>query len=279
MSIIRTRHIYRLGKRIGRPKVYAINFAFFPILGFLNGIKPRRYKFVIKKTVRTLKQGSITKLYTKDEAYWIPSPVPKIEYKRIKRGYKDFYLNAKYQFEGFAEIKKTDVVVDCGSFVGGFATAVAPLCQKVYCIEPSPKNFKCLKKNIEGFSNIEVYNIGLFNETTKIDFNIAERPYDSSILEPDVGKAVEVISVDVLTIVSFMEKVELDHIDFLKIEAEGVEFEIVKGIPFEKVHTVVVDCNPERAGESPLIDISIELASKGYKVAALDYILYAAKSS
>jgi hypothetical protein len=52
---------------------------------------------------------------------------------------------------------------------------------------------------------------------------------------------------------------------FVKIEAEGFELEIVKGMKVFRPRMIVVDVTPERFGESPREQVQAVLLERGYE--------------
>ena len=53
---------------------------------------------------------------------------------------------------------------------------------------------------------------------------------------------------------------------FLKLEAEGFEFEILKGLKEQRPRCISVDISPEMNGKSPIEGVTNYLIRKGYKL-------------
>jgi hypothetical protein len=64
-------------------------------------------------------------------------------------------------------------------------------------------------------------------------------------------------------------------IDFLKVEAEGSEIEVLQGIGNVDVRKIAVDCSPERNQESPAEKIRLQLEALNFKVVRRGWNLYA----
>jgi hypothetical protein len=75
---------------------------------------------------------------------------------------------------------------------------------------------------------------------------------------------------------NFAEELSINKIDFLKVEAEGVEPEVLKSIGDLHVRKVVVNCSSERYGESPLCEVKNILREMGYVIEQVEnHIVFA----
>lgn len=206
--------------------------------------------------------------YHGNHGFYFPFVDRRMDYNS-KNGPFDEWLKGKYM-DGDICVKETDVVIDCGAFVGAFslaaATAGSPL---VYAVEPSSKNYHCLNKNIDHFSASEVItpvNIGLGSKNTKLRLNLSSMSCEDSFLKCDEGATGEYEEVDVLTLETFVEQKNIDPSNlYLKVEAEGFEPEIIKGLGSVKPRVITVDVTPERNGKSPRQEIKDILSDKGYQ--------------
>lgn len=122
-------------------------------------------------------------------------------------------------------IKPGDWVVDVGAYIGGhtaaYLRAVGPE-GRVYAIEPNPHAFACLKHNCPT-AHLKELALGSQVGVGYMQFN-AENPGASWLMEGDptaAGRqAVHISRLDLL---------ELPRLDFLKIDAEGWEPDIIRG--------------------------------------------------
>lgn len=181
----------------------------------------------------------------------------------------DNWLLKKYTTENIS-ILKTDTVIDCGSFVGAFSIgAFKKNANKVYSIEPSSKNFNCINLNIDHYKAnklIQPCNFGLGDKNTSLKLNISSEGCEHSFLECDKGATGTFEEVDVYTLDYFIDfyNVDSDNL-YLKIEAEGFELEIIKGLTSFKPRVITIDVTPERNGFSPRKDIEKILKNR-YKL-------------
>ena len=95
--------------------------------------------------------------------------------------------------------------------------------------------------------------------------NLSLSMADNSLISPDDGATEETILVDVKTLDQIAIAEALDpHTTFVKIEAEGFELEIVKGMKVFKPRLISVDATPERFGKSPRDEVQSVLSEHGY---------------
>lgn len=177
------------------------------------------------------------------------------------------HLEKKYTEADFV-IETTDTVIDCGAFVGGFSVAAHRLgARRVVSVEPSSRNLRCLKINLlmHRAERVEIIDAGLGEKCGTAKLNLSYSGCDDSLLEPDLGSMGESEEVNILSIDRLVEVLSVDpkHL-FLKVEAEGYEVEIIRGLNDLRPRLIVVDITPERDGCSPRNEIEMILRSFGY---------------
>lgn len=125
-------------------------------------------------------------------------------------------------------IKKNAVILDIGANIGNHSVywAVRSYAKKIYSFEPVEDFFKILKKNIEINQlndKVKIFNIGLSNQ--KINGSILEYHRDNigetRIKQDSNGN----LMLDRLDNITF----EDNTIDFIKIDVEGHELEVLQG--------------------------------------------------
>lgn len=183
---------------------------------------------------------------------------------RMTLGYHGFILG-KYSCPEFCEIEDGDVVLDCGSFIGGLASAAAGKAGRVIAVEPSPINYKAAHQNLKDLQNVTLLQCGLWNASGAQDFNISETAIDDGFLVPDKGEIVRTVSIRTLTVADLARSNDVAAFDFQKIEAEGVELEILQGEGGLLANKIAVDCAPERDGDSPAEDVIALLHLHGFE--------------
>jgi FkbM family methyltransferase len=145
-------------------------------------------------------------------------------------GIMEIYGDKKY--EELFHVRKGDVVIDAGAHIGIFALKAARLVGKegtVVAIEPNMENYSFLtaNKNINNLENVIPVYAALSDYCGKArlySWKGVNAGY--SIVEKHSSHYVEV---PVFTLDHLATKLGLCKVDFLKIDAEGAELEVLRG--------------------------------------------------
>ncbi len=231
----------------------------------------------IKASVAIVEQDDdLVLLAGPTERLWLPKPLTRVHWFLMNRGFGNQML-FKYQFNGLIEVEDGDFVVDCGAYVGAFALAAAPTARRVVALEPASINHECMRRNVAAAASgtIECQKVGLFNRSGEVVLNVAVDSTDNSLIAVDSADVRQTETIQVLTPADLCAAVGEERIDFLKLEAEGVELEILQDVHPDLVRKIAIDASAERFGQSPLLDIAVLLANRGYRLASRNYWLYA----
>ena len=138
------------------------------------------------------------------------------------------------------ELKSGMVCLDIGANIGYYACLEANAVMEdgmVYAIEASPKNFQMLQKNVglQKNSNIESFNFACGDEEGKVTFLTSDRSNWSKILDDDTifeykDKIIFEDNVEQKTIDSFINEKKINRIDLIRMDTEGYEYKILKGM-------------------------------------------------
>jgi FkbM family methyltransferase len=122
------------------------------------------------------------------------------------------------------------IVLDIGAHVGSFSIKVSDAAKLVIAIEPEERNYKRIKYNImrNGIRNIMVVNEAMSSYIGKDTLNISNRSSCHSLVY-DVGATHVLVTVN--TVDHLLETMDMgkEQIDFIKIDAEGVELKVLQG--------------------------------------------------
>lgn len=193
-----------------------------------------------------------------------PRPLPTVNFQHISFGYEE-WLRRKYSMPGFVEVLEGDVVIDCGGYVGGFALSASRLASKVYVFEPAPLNAECARRNLQVYDNTTVVEAGLYHESGDMTLNLSSSGVEHSLLTPDKGESGLTRSIPVWSLKDFCRLNEVHALDFVKIEAEGVELEVWEGLADLLPSRIAIDVSPERDGKSPAEEFKVRLTEAGYE--------------
>ncbi len=110
--------------------------------------------------------------------------------------------------------------LDVGAHYGSWTRYLARDFDRVMAFEPVAETFACLKLNVEGLDNVEIRNQAVGQEPGAVSVSVGKM-YTHPGMETVVGGGdTEMVRIDDL---------ELDHLDFLKIDVEGYELFVLKG--------------------------------------------------
>jgi len=160
-----------------------------------------------------------------------------------------------YQKKIFKYLKKflgenINIAIDVGAHRGETINKLNNFfkIKKIIAFEPSKENFKYLEKIKDNkYQNIEIYNLGCGNENKKTNLKFAFESSSSTISEINLNskyfklkkklflgltnkklftnEEIEIIKLD-----DFLDSHRINEIELLKIDTEGYEFEVVKGL-------------------------------------------------
>lgn len=147
---------------------------------------------------------------------------------------RDIYKLNVYEFN---KIEKDDVVVDVGAHAGIFALKAARRARLVIAVEPYPPNFKLLLVNrkINRLENVIPINVALGSYNGEAELYVATRSgwhtISNSRKSHLQGKIISnrKLKVKLRTLDSMIEEIGVKKVSFIKIDAEGVELDILKG--------------------------------------------------
>lgn len=158
--------------------------------------------------------------------------------------YKDSVLS-KIIYDGFEQdeilfvrkfLEKGDIFLDVGANIGLFSLIASQYVEskgKIYAFEPTPETFSRLCENVEinAFSNISTFQIGLSDKEEELLFNVSQAGYDAwnsfaklKELEDSCS-----ISIKTTTLDSFLNQQEISDVNLIKIDVEGWEMNVLKG--------------------------------------------------
>ena len=135
------------------------------------------------------------------------------------------------------ELKKGMTCLDVGGNIGYYTLLESNIVGndgKVIAIEPSPPNFKHLKKNlsIQDTQNVDAYNFAAGDVDGEVNF-LVYRESNGSFTIPD-GETTnlpgELIKVPAKRMDTFLNEINIEHVDFVRMDVEGYEHHIIEGM-------------------------------------------------
>lgn len=195
------------------------------LLGFLDYFKFLKNKFIIHK----LRNGTKYLIRTNSSDFGIINEVYVV---------KEYHKLLNY-------IKRRSIVIDIGAQIGVFSVLAAKIATKgkVFAFEPFEGNNLLLRKNIKlnNLKNVIVSEnaIAAKSETRQLVIS-KENSGGHSFFE----KGDERVEIKTITLKDVFIKNKIDYCDFLKIDCEGAEYEILYNAPkkyLDKIKSITLE--------------------------------------
>ncbi len=166
--------------------------------------------------------------------------------KGISKGnflFGDFFYNRRSsklteEEEFFMSLDlENKTILEVGAFIGIYTLFFSKVAKKVIAIEPNPISFRFLKLNmlINRRKNVIPLNIGIGSSEEILDFYVSyTSPARSTFV--DRKKRLEKlgiykkVKIPVSSVDSLMEKLNERQLDFVKIDVEGFEYDVLQGM-------------------------------------------------
>lgn len=154
--------------------------------------------------------------------------------------------------------KKFNLIVDVGAWCGTWTLSMQPYAKNIHCYEPNNLHYGCLARNINSYSHVESYNQALGNDDGYV-----------KLTEESATQNTRVLLENGETKINKLDSLGYNDVDFIKIDVEGLEMEVLKGAArtLENVEYLMIELNgnSERYGSSKK-DIKEHLKSLGFKI-------------
>jgi FkbM family methyltransferase len=179
--------------------------------------------------------------------------------------------NAKIYDDERTPIGEEDTVVDIGAHIGVFAVWAAKLAHRgrVFAYEPSSKNYDLLIRNrdLNDSDNLHIDNKAVAGKRGVVPLYLpAENGVLGSLLH-DWSRFKEMVQAT--TLADLMADNDIEQIDYLKIDVEGAEYDILLDCPSEtlaKVRRIVMEYHEYDWYERSHLELVEALASNGFTV-------------
>lgn len=117
---------------------------------------------------------------------------------------------------------------------------------EIYSFEPVAGNYRQLVEATSGSAHVHTYQVGMGPKAGSAEIYLNQFSTTCSIKHSDPGAQTETIALE--TLAGFTGKENLEKIDFLKLDTEGYELDVLAGaIPLleqQRIHLIYVECEP-----------------------------------
>lgn len=204
-------------------------FSNFPYL-FRTDYPPKiKLKLLMTWFKINLKYLTLNKLFSLKNENLFGFKVSAFDYETILFLFQEIFYRNEYFFKSN---QNEPVIFDCGANIG-FATLFFKWMypqSEIYAFEPDIDTFKVLKKNVEQnkLENVHLFNSALSDKNGKIDFFIdSERPGSLMMSTKQDRLPKNKITIDAMSLSSFIKEKNFDSIEFIKMDIEGSEKEVI----------------------------------------------------
>jgi FkbM family methyltransferase len=163
-----------------------------------------------------------------------------------------------------------DTVIDLGANVGFFSFRVAPLAKRVIGYEASEENFRQLQWNLADCGQVESVHEAVAREAGSL--RLYSPSGDGSHAQRSMyGDGQDYEDVPATTLDALFERHDVQHCDFMKIDVEGAEYDILFGASAEtlgaigRIHGEYHNLGPDRPGHD-IDGLSDFLGEHGFDV-------------
>lgn len=154
------------------------------------------------------------------------------------------------------EIKEINNYIDVGAHKGTYTDLIIKnfKTKLILMFEPQDKIFNFIKDKYKNNENVKIFNKALSEKKETLYFHFNKHDLTSSLSTLDKnnsylklkaklfgtdtdGMITKKVKIETLTLHSIMDEIQIEKVDLLKIDTEGHEFEVIKGIK-EKIKNI-----------------------------------------
>lgn len=202
------------------------------------------------------------KLIYKDKTYGIEHPLQEHEIQS--------QITEIFEKQHYKPTKTGKVAIDLGANVGLASIYLADKFDTVYAIEANPEIYKYLVKNTKGLKNVKTFNCAIVIVNKDRVAMFGKNAYLAQSLYKEYELQEPTAITRGVTLNRFFEENKIDHVDLLKIDIEGAEYDVFFDQTFgevaQKIDTIIGESHVDvgNANRNPLLIPPI-LKLYGYK--------------
>lgn len=197
----------------------------------------------------------------------------------------DLWIRRNYTPRGF-EIGPDDIVIDIGAHRGVFTVLAGLRARRVLAYEPNAENYGYLRRNVAAnrLRAVETHRLAVAGTSSRRTLYLSddgEVPTVAHTLFIGTPHASGLISEQVrtTTLTDIFRTHKLPRCDFLKMDCEGAEYEILFATPpsvLRCIRRMVVECHP--IGDNTIKTMAAFLRQGGFQVFRQENVLFARKT-
>jgi len=137
-----------------------------------------------------------------------------------------------WMFDVKRMIDNPSVIVDAGANIGSVSLDLHQWFPNtaIYAFEPVTETFEILSANVSGKNTIHPVKMGLGAKDEKIQLLLSGENSINSLKVTEVNRGIKgAEEITITTLQGYLQQQGIIHIDILKIDVEGFEFEVLEG--------------------------------------------------
>jgi FkbM family methyltransferase len=160
-----------------------------------------------------------------------------------------------------------DTVVEVGGHIGVHTLTIRENITsqgELYVFEADPENYSLLNHNLSqnNFSDVYSYNKAVFDDREEIKIFRNEGNTGASSVKRDLE---DHYSVSCIRLSEFLNENSLEHVDLLKLDVEGAEYEIIRDVEccLDRIDQIVVELHSRDLSREQIKEIKEILSNQG----------------
>ena len=157
------------------------------------------------------------------------------------QAFTNVWVLQEYNKKDF-EISDNDVVIDVGAHIGLFTLYASQFCKKgkIFSYEAIKDNYDILIENIQinNLTNIVTINKAVSNERNLVKIYLSE----DQAAHSSYNQGKNFVEVESISLKEIIDHNAITKCDFLKLDCEGAEYEILQALPYEYFKIIMKIC-------------------------------------
>jgi len=190
------------------------------------------------------------------------------DYVNIQLLFEEIFYRNEYYFKAK---NRNPVIIDCGANIGFsiiFFKWLYPN-STIYGFEPDKRTFELLKKNIikSKLKDVHLINAAVSSKSGNIDFFIDQEHPGNPAMSTRYGEKTKYKTiVQSISLSSFIKKNNLQNIDFIKMDIEGSEKEVLEDLDknkmFKRIDKLIIEYHHKIKGEKSCLGDYLKILEK-----------------
>ncbi len=180
------------------------------------------------------------------------------------------------------DVGPDDTVVDIGGHIGSFTLYAATRTKEtVLAFEPFPESFSLLQENVRRnrLKNVILEQKAVFSRTGKMDLHLYDGPHSgsNSLFHRNTGRKMRI---QTITLDDAFRKHRIAKVDFMKIDCEGAEYDILFSLPkatLRKIRRISMEYH-DAINEHNHAELMRFFAENGYRARLEGEFIYAVRA-